>query len=352
MVDVVRGGQYTFGPYAEMDTGQVLALMEAALGAGPAGRRDRAGWDWKHLRSPFGGSYVRLARAQENDAVVGLRAFMRWQFKLDGRAVNAVRAVDTATHPQHRRRGLFEQLTKQMLEEMRADGVDLVFNTPNRFSMPGYLKMGWRHVGVIRPLVKVINYPRFIAGLIRYKLGRQAAHQTARGSQWDAIEPASESRLDVLETLLDQDKAWQEAHRLTTNRSPAYLRWRYAQHPAATYGVITHQTGGRVEAAAIVRANSRFGLNEVMIEELLLSAPRADLVKRVIAQMVTHTNADYLIAVAPEGSVKRRLIAGSGFRSVPRYGMDFTALRLNQALAVDPYQLGGWALTLGDLEYF
>ena len=35
----------------------------------------------------------------------------------------------------------------QGVEEMTAEGVDVVFNTPNTQSRPGYLKMGWIDVG-------------------------------------------------------------------------------------------------------------------------------------------------------------------------------------------------------------
>ncbi len=39
--------------------------------------------------------------------MIGFRTFLRWEFEDAGRVVRAVRAVDTATHPDHRGRGIF-----------------------------------------------------------------------------------------------------------------------------------------------------------------------------------------------------------------------------------------------------
>ena len=72
-----------------------------------------------------------------------------------GRVYRAGRAVDTATHPDWRRRGFFEHMTTALTERLTAEGFDLTFNTPNQFSLPGYLKMGWAEVGRLPLRVKV-----------------------------------------------------------------------------------------------------------------------------------------------------------------------------------------------------
>lgn len=58
------------------------------------------------------------------ETVVGFRTMLRWNFAgPDDILRRAVRAVDTATHPAHQRRGIFRALT--------AEGVEFVFTTPN-----------------------------------------------------------------------------------------------------------------------------------------------------------------------------------------------------------------------------
>ena len=131
-------------PFAADDLPRVLDLLEASLGGGPAGRRQPELFRWKHLENPFGPSFMLVA--EHEGRLVGLRAFMRWRFTAFGDRLEAARAVDTATHPDYQGMGIFTRLTLALLEVI--DGhVDLVFNTPNAKSGPGYLKMGWSEVG-------------------------------------------------------------------------------------------------------------------------------------------------------------------------------------------------------------
>ena len=139
-------------PYREEDEPGVLDLLSASLGGGPVGERRPEFFRWKHFDNPFGSSFMLVA--ETDDRIVGLRAYMRWRFEDGTRILHAVRAVDTATHPDYQRRGIFSRLTKQALEELRED-VDLVFNTPNETSLRGYLKMGWDVVGKVPIWVKV-----------------------------------------------------------------------------------------------------------------------------------------------------------------------------------------------------
>lgn len=95
--------------------------------------------------------------AEEEGALVGLRVFMYWAWRTDGRELAAVRAVDTATHPKQRGRGVFSRLTLAVLEQVRAQGVSFVFNTPDRYSRPGYLRVGWQEVTKVPVFVRPLH---------------------------------------------------------------------------------------------------------------------------------------------------------------------------------------------------
>src|SRR5713101_901703 len=121
----------------------VLELTRRALGWTDA---DTHFLEWKHLRNPFGPSPMWVAT--DDDRVVGFRAFLRWEFVTRaGRTVTAVRAVDTATDPAYQGQGIFTRLTTEAIAALTHDGVELIFNTPNAKSLPGYLKMGWQEIG-------------------------------------------------------------------------------------------------------------------------------------------------------------------------------------------------------------
>ena len=161
----------TIRPFSVGDEANVLELLGLTLGGGPAGRRPPEFFRWKHYDNPFGRSFMLLAEA--DGRVIGLRAFMRWRFSAAGRQVTAVRAVDTATHPDYQGMGVFSRLTRAALEGL--DGqVDLVFNTPNDASRPGYLKLGWREVGRAPVSLRVRRPVRFALGLRRPGTPRSA----------------------------------------------------------------------------------------------------------------------------------------------------------------------------------
>ena len=78
------------------------------------------------------------------EGVLGVRLFMRWDLEWGARRIRAVRPVDTATVPQARKRGVFKSLTRLAVAAVVEDPeIDLIFNTPNEQSRPGYAKLGW-----------------------------------------------------------------------------------------------------------------------------------------------------------------------------------------------------------------
>ncbi len=91
--------------FRDEDEPQVLELLRAALGTGPIGGRTPELFAWKHRDGPFGPSLMLVA--EQGERIVGFRAFMRWRFRAGDRTLAAVRAVDTATHPDHQRTGCF-----------------------------------------------------------------------------------------------------------------------------------------------------------------------------------------------------------------------------------------------------
>src|SRR4029453_2889830 len=168
-------------PFAAEDETGVLELLHEALGGGPAGMRPPEFFRWKHRSSPFGPSLLLVAEA--DGKLVGLRAFMRWRFVAGPAVLEAVRAVDTATHPDFQGMGIFSRLTRAALDDLEGTA-DLVFNTPNGKSGPGYLKMGWREVGKM-PVPIPARHPLRVAGTLgpgRPPAGARAGEGRAGGA--------------------------------------------------------------------------------------------------------------------------------------------------------------------------
>ena len=194
----------------------MLELLSLSLGWA-ADERFGEYLEWKHQRNPLGPSPAWLAL--DDGEVVGYRAFLRWEFEQDGRTVRGARAVDVATHPRARRRGVFRALTSHAIETLRAEGVEVVFTTPNDKAGPGWIDAGARELGRL-PVAARIRSPR---ALVRMARSRGAA------DRWplpcDVGEPASSSLQDPRVDELLHSLA--PAERLRTRRTSAFLRWRY-----------------------------------------------------------------------------------------------------------------------------
>src|SRR4051812_22573049 len=162
-------------PAAPEDLPAVLELLRAAMHRSDDDRFD-ALFRWKHLDNAFGPSPAWVAC--DGTRLAAVRYLMRWEFERGDRRLRAVRAVDTATHPDYQGKGLFTRLTRGALADLQSEGVDFVFNTPNDQSRPGYLKMGWSVVGQL----PVQSRPLSVKGVVRMARARVPADHFSQES--------------------------------------------------------------------------------------------------------------------------------------------------------------------------
>lgn len=317
----------------DADLPAVLALLQTSLGWVPDAQYE-AFFRWKHRENPFGCSPAWVA--EHDGRLLGFRTFLRWEWLRDGAVIRAVRAVDTATHPEAQGRGVFRALTSHAVEVMRADGVAFVFNTPNAQSRPGYLKMGWRDVG--RPPARF--RPRSPASVARLLDARVPA------DKWSQPTDAGDAAADV---LADDDTVAALLHSLPavpegalrTNRSAAHLRWRYGFGPLAYRAIAV---GPAVtDGLVLFRLRRRGRAVEAAITDVLAPAGAAAGVRRAVRAVLRSTRADYAIALGPDRTL------ADGLLPLPRQGP-----RLTWRAVVDEHEppLAQWRVALGDIELF
>lgn len=332
-------------PYREADEPEVLELLSAALGPGPAGKRSADFFRWKHLRNPFGPSLLLVG--EEGGRIVGFRAFMRWRFQAGDQTILAVRPVDTATHPDARGRGVFSRLTREALAAL-GTSAQLVFNTPNDRSMPGYLKMGWRRVGSITVSVRARRPLRLAVGL---RSLRRTGVRPRRDEPQVLAETAAHGLADAAAVSGLLRAVPGSSTRLTTPRSLDYLRWRYASAPLLDYRAVRRDEGGELAGLAIFRVRGRGRVWESTIAELLVRGGDVAVTRRLLSDVVRAADVDLLTCHAPARSATRRGVARSAFLPSPM-GMALVVRPIDDDLEPDPTSLGSWGLSLGDLEVF
>lgn len=338
---------------SRLDDPAVLACVSESLPGGAATTKSRAYWQWKHIDNAFGTSTGTCACSDASGEIVGVRCFMRWKFHDPGGAeVPAVRAVDTATSPDWRGQGVFTGMTRAAIEYLREEGTELIFNTPNAASAPGYRKMGWRPIGrvplFVRPLRPFRMARRLLSGRDRAASSADAA-DLGVGALPGWSEFAGEGDADA---VIDSHERARAASGLRTPRNRAYLDWRYGRHPQADYRVQAIHENGRLTAFVVVRPNRRFGLGELVLVDMWAhDAHRRHLVNCLRA-LKQACGADYMIAHARPGSVEHAALRSALFLPAPGQGMSLHARAVGPALPAGTERLDGWDLSLGDLELF
>jgi GNAT superfamily N-acetyltransferase len=314
------------------DRAVLLQLLSASLRWVPDELFSRF-FAWKHEQGPFGRSPAWVA--VDGDRVVGFRTFLRWEFEHpDGRVRRGVRAVDTATHPDYQGRGIFRDLTLQALDQLRVDGVDFVFNTPNAQSLPGYLKMGWSEVGRLPTAVR----PTRLGALVHMLRSRVPAERWSLATTAGAPAPEAlaDARIAALLCSLSPPRG------LRTRRSPAYLRWRYGFEPLG-YRVIAVGDDS-AEGIAVFRVRRRGAAAEATVCEVLVPGGGAAAARAVQREVVRAPGVDYAIRLG--GPV----VNGAGYVRMPGQGPMLTWRAVADG-AVRPARRE-WDLALGDIELF
>lgn len=312
------------------DRSAILDLCRASLGW-TADDPNEAFFSWKHDENPFGASPMWVAESETGE-LAGVRVFLRWRFRdVDGSTLNAVRAVDTATHPDWQGKGIFTKLTLGALPDLREMGTDFVFNTPNDKSRPGYLKMGWNEVGQVPVAVRVRSVTTV----------RNVAGAKAAASKWSEDVSAGESTVTAFAdtAVLNRLANSVTTHGISTDRDTEFLRWRYRFEPLH-YRVMP--VGDRLQDGVVVfRVRRRGSALEATICDVL--APSSRGVRSAVGRILKETGADYAIRT---GGVRTM---STGFLPAPRLG---PMLTWKPIVRTGTPGLNELDLTLGDVELF
>lgn len=314
------------------ETNEIIDVCGAALQWKP-GDPNEAFFRWKHIENPFGPSPIWVA--VEDEAIVAVRTMMRWRLReSDNPSLSMVRAVDTATLPSHQGRGLFTRLTTRAIDELRDEGVDAVFNTPNDKSRPGYLKMGWSEVG----RVPVTFRPRTPATAIAMARSRVAAVKWGEPTTFGEHPMAAFADTDNLQMLVET----QHRHAgLSTDATPEFLRWRTSFGPLECR--VLPLGDSIADGFVVFRLRERGELLQLSLLETIVPPDAGGRLRKAIGHLLRGIDAD--VALASGG----RIGLSDGMVPMPGAGPILTWRPLaSQALPTT----GGLALSMGAIELF
>jgi GNAT superfamily N-acetyltransferase len=313
---------------SDQDFPRILELARRSLGWSDD---DTLFLTWKHSQNPFGASPMWVAVTDAR--LVGFRAFLRWEFVTsDGALVRAVRAVDTATDPNYEGQGVFTRLTRAALEELRADGVGFVFNTPNGQSLPGYLKMGWQRLGRLPVAVRAARLRFLVTGLTaRQGAARRPVSTTAGRAAREVLTDAA-----PIERLL---RSISRPRGLSTRHSVASLQWRYGFEPLGYRAMLVG--ADPEEGLAIFRLRSRGRALEAVICDVLVPDDAVRVRRALLRRIAAVAAPDYLIRLGTNS------VTADGLCRLPGIGPVLACRALAGSF---PPAIPDWGLTMGDVE--
>ncbi len=304
------------------DIPQIVEVLKASLGETSSKKTEEV-WMYKHVENPFGRSLVLVA--VENDNIIGVRAFMRWQWQLGEQVFSTFRAVDTATHPEHQGKGVFRKLTLNALEVAKEQGDDFIFNTPNTQSLPGYLKMGWEEVDKLK--IRIIP-----ANPLNWLNVKQTGH-------YEITNNSSDTQFAELISKYNNLKAVE--NKLFTLKSPEYLLWRYENNPLQKYEVNGDED---FYLAGYIKEHKYFKELRI-VEHIYTDDSGLQKINEVVKKISRKFGAQII-------TISAGLNLGIGFSG--NYGPVLTLrdVNLDLNLKQELLQLNNWSYTLGDLELF
>jgi GNAT superfamily N-acetyltransferase len=320
----------------ETDIPAIIGLLKISLGESLMPKSERY-WRWKHLDNPFGNSPVLLS--WEGETLVGIRAFMRWEWTYQGKIYSALRAVDTATHPEHQGKGIFKKLTLSLIDLCKEKGDHFIFNTPNEQSKPGYLKMGWQEAGKL-PIVMSVQKP--------LKMLTNVLFQNDKNNKDVKSQISYYLEHPQLPALIREHN--RHSH-VGTNVSVPYLKWRYLNVPVARYVAIGEEQGGELKGLLIARIKkSRLG-QELRVTDCFIKPAHG--VKGLMHKMREFKKlygVDYS-TISGLGSQDQKQMVGR-FRWKAPFGPTVTIRSLSLTDLGILQNFNHWSPSLGDLELF
>lgn len=306
----------------ETDIPEIVAVLKASLGEDQLELSENV-WRYKHIDNPFGKSIVLVA--VEAEKIIGVRALMRWKWQVGIKEFKALRAVDTATHPEHQGKGIFKKLTLAAVDLAKDQGDHLIFNTPNDKSRPGYLKMGWEPAGkIFIGLKPSLSFLKFKNQPMGYMIEKNI------------------SPIDLEKLCLEWNESLSLSPGIFTPKSTEILRWRYEKNPLQTYEV---EAGKGYYLAGYLKKRGKlieFRIAECIYDKKFLNGKELmEVIKKFINKFSSH-----VVSFSPW------FLNLKGKKGNMGPMLTFNALNLESREINTFLNIKNWRNSLGDLELF
>ena len=181
--------QYRLERIAEEKIQDFISLFEAVHGV----RLDYEKVKGKFATEFTGAKFIGYLAYSEDSEVVSYYGVFPTLVYINGAIVLAAQSGDTMTHPNHRRKGLFEKLFSKTSQLAKTEKIKFIFGFPNLHnSYPGLLKFGWKEIHRMNSFEKVIAYNLY--DKVRNKFFKKKSSIQAQRGDYNLVEKFMTSR--------------------------------------------------------------------------------------------------------------------------------------------------------------
>lgn len=329
------------------DEAIIRDLLRAAYPDNP--KVDPAIMRWQYWDNPFGRTRAWIWELQGQ--AIAHWAAVPVPLVLNGQSVVGVKTADAATHPQHRRQGLFGELAATYMDELGRSHVPAVLTHPNPDSTPGVSASGAQLVARVPAFVRALDdgwlaqrlhLPRPLVSVARRAAFRPSGHVGR-----DAMPVPAPPR--------DLDALWQATGvSYGVRRDSAWWDWRYVRRPSGEYRFAEVRRHGELVGAAALRVREAFGGRFGYVMEFMAAdVEAAQQLTAVLDDMARAEHAVGLVLIATPRSPVAVQAQRAGFRRLPQR-LEPNPLRfLVAAPAGSSAELAAqdWSIAWGDLDH-
>lgn len=196
--------------------------------------RDRLleNWEWAYVNNVVGRTDMLLACA--NNRIIGNSSSVPLWYRSGGQRVLTSRVQDVMVDPSWRGKGIFLETLRRLTEHLEQTGNDFVVTFPNDNSLPSFTrKLNYQ-------LVEDIATHHMTVGPLTFS-----------NPAWPALHVETSGKFMGSDTTFIQQML-SKVH-FYNERSPEYMRWRYASASGKTYNTYRLQIDGKLAALIVVK---------------------------------------------------------------------------------------------------
>jgi len=240
-----------------------LAELGAAVSGKDSEVANQSFLDWQYYNNPAGDVVTWVARDDGRSRLAGSYSVIPLRMKINDRIVTGSLSMNTQTHPEYRKQGIFKTLGEKTFDSCRSRNILLTIGIPNNNSYPGFTgALKFADVGSRQLLIRPFSARFVVDKLIKNKLLNKVvlpfANAGIRTLSARGVFNRSIDRNIRIEGTTDFgpefDLFWTQIsgnYRNMVVRDSKFLNWRFVRCPTRKYTTFKAMMDGEMVGYAV-----------------------------------------------------------------------------------------------------